>query len=39
MFNKNPLKKGKKDSKGFGFSRDYQKKILFAVSPCFFNEA
>ena len=39
MFNKNPLKKGKKDSKGFGFSRDDQKKILCADSPFVVKEA
>ena len=39
MFNKNPLKKGKKDAKGFGCSRDDQKKILCADSPFVVKEA
>lgn len=39
MINKNSFKKGKKDSKGFGFSRDDQKKILCADSPFVVKEA
>lgn len=39
MINKNSFKKSKKDSKGFGFSRDDQKKILCADSPFVVKEA